>query len=171
MKNKNWKKIKNSIDFIALSKTSGNKSSPQIPEKKFQSKWPLLRHTLSAVHYLLRSLFKNLKLSSTCVFNAKPAEIKTRPKRNSQKSKWKKVENSLHFINLSKTCVKVSKLSQTTETTTTENIEKIGKSNEKERSPEVRRIAKSRWNLLKNIISIINFLLRNIFKHLKLTCL
>ena len=134
---KRWKKIKNSIDFISLSKAS---SIPQSPKKISKSKWPKLKHTMSAVTYMIRTLFKGLKLSSVCVFKVEPSEIK--PKKKSSRSKWKRVENSLLFINLSKNYVKASNVSTQFEKKNNEKFEENENFIEKAKHPSVQRIEK-----------------------------
>jgi hypothetical protein len=163
MDNRQWKKIKNSIHFIALSKTCAQNANIS-SRKIFKSKWPLLKHTISAVHYLLRTLFKDLKLSSV-FFKDEQVDDKQTPKVTRKRSKWKKIENSLHFITLSKNCVQRSKSFKTVEDECTEsNI----KCTEKKFNPNLKRLAQSKWTLLKNTVSIIHFFLRTMFLHLEL---
>ena len=210
MDNRQWKKIKNSIHFIALSKTCAQNANIAT-QKIFKSKWPLLKHTISAVHYLLRTLFKNLKLGSQCMFfKGEQVGGNQTPNVKSKRSKWKKIENSLHFITSSKNCVKESKFIKPDEDEgpepnkncrdsklgggTFSHVNKISvcfaattvhqpsttkaafrggvpppkKSPQKRINLEIKKLAQSKWTLLKNTVSIIHFFLRTMFLHLEL---
>ena len=65
-KRSKWKKIEKTLKFITISKTSVKDSlqPPANVTKLAKSKWTLLKNTLSVVHYLLRTLIKDLKLKS-----------------------------------------------------------------------------------------------------------
>ena len=172
LKHSKWKKIENSLKFITLSKTSLKDSkNPSLKViKLFKSKWPLLKHTLSVVHYLLRTLLNDLKLNCVSDIVVKTDTSEKPPKVSSQRSKWKKVENSLHFITLSKNCVKASKASVTVDIDTNkqEESEKADKSIKKGPNPNLIKAAKSKWTILKHTVSVVNYLVKMIFKNLQL---
>merc|ERR1719233_1310471 len=93
-----WRKIKNSIDFIALSK-----QTKKSPRNVWKYRFVKLKKTICIAYFLIRTMLGNMNLGSKNIF------FKPRPKLTSKKSKWKKVGNSLHFIRLSKQCAKVSR--------------------------------------------------------------
>ena len=93
-----WRKIKNSIDFIALSK-----QTKKSPKNDWKYRFIKLRKTICIAYFVIRTMFRNLNLGSKNIF------FKPRPQLTSKNSKWKKVGNSLHFISLSKEYASVSK--------------------------------------------------------------
>ena len=182
MKNKNWKKIKNSVDFIALTK-SGTKNlvsndttcrtslpTSQKPCKVKKSKWPLLKHTVTAVYYFLRGLIINLRISTTvsCVtyVSQHTHQIKPRQEEKSKTSKWKMIGNSLYFINLSKKCAEESKVTEGVEEMNKNTV--FGTEDYGAEKAAAKIKARSRWKLLQNTFLVVHFLLRIVVNHLKL---
>lgn len=181
MRNKNWKKIKNSVDFIALTKSgtknlasthkpcNTNLATNHTPGKARKSRWPILKHTVTAAYYLLRGLLNNLRISTSvpCVTYAPHHQMAQKQEDQSKRSKWKILENSLHFINLSKKRAKESKVSEAAEEMSDSTLDNEPEDSVVENS-EAKKKARTSWKLLKNTFSIVHFLLRTVVNHLKL---